>query len=80
MLFGTQVLPMIGPLATLAGGLLLSRQQPGQPQPTVSPSCGTDARGLGDRRPDCLPMAMTVAVLQTPIGKDEKWILLSYLR
>lgn len=60
MLFGTQVLPMIVPLATLAGRPLLPRQQPGQPQPTVSPSGGTDARGRSDRRLDSLPGALTV--------------------
>ncbi|MGQ0777319.1 MAG: hypothetical protein ACT4NY_23370 [Pseudonocardiales bacterium] len=72
MLLGTRVLPRVGLLATQAGWPLLPRRQPGQSQPTVSPSCRTDAREHGDRRPDSLPVALTVAELQTPIGKDEK--------
>lgn len=72
MLFGTQVPPMINPFTTLTGWPLPWGQQPGQPQPMVSPSYGTDARAPGDRRPDSLLRALIVAALQTPIGKDEK--------
>lgn len=69
MLLGARVLPRVGLLATLAGWSLLPRHQPGQPQPTVSPSRGTDARSRGDRRPDGLPETLTVADLP---GSDRK--------
>ena len=63
MLLGPRGLPMVSQLATLAGWPLLPRQQPGRPQPTVSPSCGTDAGSRGDRRRDGLPVVLTVAEL-----------------
>jgi len=66
MLLGTRVPHMVGLLATQVGW---PRRQPGQPQPAVSPSCGADAGGRGDRRPDSVPVALTVAELQTPIGR-----------
>lgn len=62
---------MLSDMRVLAmlGWPLLSRHQPGQPQPTVRPARRSDAGSHGDRQLDGLPVARTVAELP---GSDRK--------
>jgi hypothetical protein len=60
MLFGTQILPMVDLIATPVGRYYRDSSPAGRGR-RLSPSRGTGAGGRGDRRPDGLPVARTVA-------------------